>query len=140
MSNPNTEMRTNEEFVANASECPRCHAADCEYDSWEIVDKESQQEACCPHCGLEWLEVYTLTGYVVTRAGPDAEVFTLMDLATRALATAEEQCEGCGEGWPFLGSDKSEHATTLDEDGSPVTQGCTAARARAVVAAIKDLP
>jgi len=117
--------------------CPRCHAEDCEHDPIQVVDKMIEQKARCIHCELEWLEVYTLAGYVVTHSRSEAAVFTLMDLAVGALATAEEQCEGCGEDWKFLEGDTSEHVSGLDGEGLPITQGCTASLARDVVEAIK---
>lgn len=60
-------MQTNQEYIDNGgTRCPHCNSYDIEGQEINIDAGSVWQDVICNHCGKEWQDTYTLTGYAST--------------------------------------------------------------------------
>ena len=83
-------MLTQEEYRKSGDICPCCGSDDVDYGSIDIpgvLEKSSEQEVSCNHCGAEWYDVYKLDGYRLTLAGATIKNFTVFCQDVNGLGT-----------------------------------------------------
>lgn len=58
-------MKTNAEYIASSTDCPRCGSSDLEGGSFDIDTGSCGQEMNCSNCGLVYYDEYRLVGFSV---------------------------------------------------------------------------
>jgi len=67
------ELKSDEEYIKNSSECPRCEGSNLEGSSFDIGSGSCGQNVFCADCDLEWFDEYRLIGYtLITPRGYNA--------------------------------------------------------------------
>ena len=60
-------MQTNQQYIDNGgTQCPYCNSHDIEGQEVNIDAGSAWQDVTCNHCGQQWQDTYTLTGYAST--------------------------------------------------------------------------
>lgn len=57
-------MTIKEYLAVRGNRCPYCSGDDISGDSVDIQDGSASQGVSCNTCNAEWIDTYTLTGYI----------------------------------------------------------------------------
>ncbi|WP_199097179.1 hypothetical protein [Dyella sp. ASV21] len=57
-------MTQSEYLTVRGTQCPYCHSQDVEGSEVDINEGGATQEIGCNTCNAEWIDTYTLTGYM----------------------------------------------------------------------------
>lgn len=58
-------MKTQEEYIEDSGECPRCGSDEIEGEEITIENGQAFQDVSCFQCGLRWQDQYLLNKFII---------------------------------------------------------------------------